>query len=133
MTILTQTKDTKTIHPGQFREMIIPRNKLQAQRELRNQSIQEHAQQRRTLVRNKKGGERFAMCEEKADVMQLIARHPEMPEERELDIEDRKKLAEIMLENPPRQGSQEQTTQEMDHRRKYTCLNCDETFITPIG
>ena len=44
-TMLTQTQDTKTIHPKQRKGILIPRNKLHTQWEIRNHAAQEHAQQ----------------------------------------------------------------------------------------
>ena len=44
--------------------------------------------------------------------MQLVARHPEMPSELELNREGRIQLEELMLEYPTYKSNQEKDTQE---------------------
>ena len=59
-----------------------------------------------------------------------------MPEEMELNRDDRKKLAELTLEYLPKKNSQELAQQDetmQEQRRKYTCLNCDQPFSTSMG
>lgn len=73
---------------------------------------------------------------DKTEITHLVSRLPEMPEEMELNRHDREKLAETMLEYTPGSRNQEQSSQGGDQRgqeRKYTCLNCNRTFTTPIG
>ena len=44
LTMLTQTREMKTIHPKQCKEMILPGQKLQAQWKSRNNALQEKTQ-----------------------------------------------------------------------------------------
>ena len=70
------------------------------------------------------------------ELIQYIAAHPEMPEEMELNRDDRQQLAELMLEYPPKKRSQELAQQEetpLGQKRKYTCHNCSRPFSSTIG
>ena len=129
MTTPTQKIENKTIHPQQCKEMIIQKQKLLAQRNLRNKAIREKAAHRR----GKEGNEiEYTKDAEKTDITQLVAARREMPEEMELNRESRKQLAELMLEYPTRIDKQEEA-EETEQRRQYTCINCKMPFKTPMG
>ena len=64
--------------------------------------------------------------------MRLISRHPEMPNEPELNREYRKQLSELMLEYLTELDNQEEEEQEEEHLRYYM-PTMRETFKTPIG
>ena len=93
MTMLMQSQDTKPIHPTQRKEMLIPKQKLQAQWGTKNNAIKENASQRRA----DKEEEEYIKTAAKTEIMQLVATRPEMPAKLELRREDRKKLTEMML------------------------------------
>ena len=130
-TMATQTKDAKTIHPKHRKEMLIPRNILQTQWGIMNHAIQEHAQQNTRgmplsiyEIHQKSG---------KTEITQLVARHPDMPNELELNREDREQVSELMLEYPTEQGNREEGKQEEEQRRYYTCIRSGKPFETSIG
>ena len=59
-----------------------------------------------------------------------------MPEEMELNRDDRKQLAELMLEYHPEKNSQAHAQQDetlIEQQRKYTCLNCNQPFSASMG
>ena len=124
MTTLTQTRGNKTIHPQQRKEMVIPKQKLQAQWELRNEALKEKADHRRWQEENRIAHTKDA---EKTDIMQMVATHQEMPEEMQLNRESRKQLAELMMEYLTRIEKQEEA-EETEKRRKYTCINYKMPF-----
>ena len=128
-TTRTKTQDTRAIHPKQCKEMLITRQKLQAHWEIRNNAIQEHAQQQET---GKKGGTEYTKTAEKTAITHLVARQPEMPNALELNREGREQLAELVLEYPTRQDNQGEETMG-GKRRYYTCLRCKKPFETPIA
>ena len=66
--------------------------------------------------------------------MQLVAIHPEMPEEMELSRERRQQLEERMLEYPAktRDPEKEYESEETERHRNYTCLNCKKPCETTI-
>ena len=68
----------------------------------------------------------------KTDITQLVATHPEMPEEMELIRESRKQNAELTLEYPTKQDLEEEAD-ETEKRRNYTCANCKKSFRTTVG
>ena len=54
----------------------------------------------------------------------------------ELNRDDRKQLAELMIEYHPRKNSQEPAQQDgtlPEQQRKYTCLNYNQSFSTSMG
>ena len=108
--------------------MIIPKQKLQAQWELRNKAIEEKAEHRRGQEGNKI---EYAKDSEKTDIMQLVAARREIPEEMELNRESRKQLAELMMEYTTRIEKKEEA-EETERRRQYTCINCKMPFKTPM-
>ena len=69
-----------------------------------------------------------------ADITKLVAIHPEMPGEIELNRESRKQLSELMLEYPTKtRDLEEEEAEETEQRRNYTCINCKKSFRTAIG
>ena len=129
MATLTQTHDTKTIHPKQHKEMLIPKQKLQTQWEIRSNAIQERAPKQgwaRKKIQN-------TPRQRKTDIMKLVEKHSEMTGEQEPNIEGRKQLAATMLEYPTRQDGQEEEAKEGDHRMYYTCIRRKNPPKTPIG
>ena len=98
-TMLTQTQDIQTIHPKRRKAILQPRMKLQKQWRLRNQAIREQSiKEPESEKRQTK--EPYVKGAEETEIMQLVARHPEMPgggaKPRRQD-----KLAVIMLASPP--------------------------------
>ena len=80
----------EAIHPQQRKEMIIPKQKLQAQRKPRGKSLKGKAEHRREQEGNKT---EYIKDSEKKDIMQLVAKYQEMPEEMGARRESRKHLA----------------------------------------
>ena len=78
MTMLTQTRETKTIRQNYCKAMTIPKQKLHAQWRRRNNAFKENIQQP-----GKEGWvmeTEYAENAEKTDITQLVAIRSEMPE-----------------------------------------------------
>ena len=58
----------------------------------------------------------------KTEIIQLVARHPEIPEEMELNRESGKNLAALMREYPTK--TPDADAEETEKRREYTCIKC---------
>ena len=133
-TILPQTQDNQMIHPRNCEEMLIPRIKLQQQWKKRNHDILEQMHIRKQETKEQRHHP-HAKKTTQTELIQYIAAHPEMPEETELNRDDRQQLAELMLEYPPKKRSQELAQQEEtppEQKRKYTCIDCNRPFSTTI-
>ena len=130
-TMRTQTQDTKTIHPKQRKGILIPRNKLHTQWEIRNHAAQEHAQQqiqekakkklRNTLKRREKrnnstGSQTSRDAKRNGD------------EQRRLETISRTNARIPDRTRRPRRGGREE-----ENRRYYTCVRCIKPFKTPTG
>ena len=89
MTMPTQAQDTQTIRPQECKEMLTPRMKLQKQCELRYQAIREQLAQEPERTKDKQK-EPYVKGMGMTEIKQLVARHPELPDETELRREDRK-------------------------------------------
>ena len=103
MTMLTQTRDKKTIHPKHCNEMTKPRQKLQEQWKKRREALQNKQEHEGKSTQNEKENEsdpKYVKKPKQTYIMQLVQRYPEMPSELELDDNRRKQLAELMLEYP---------------------------------
>ena len=135
MTILTQTQDNQMIHPRNSKEMRMPRIKLLQQWKRRNHAILEQT----NMGQQEAKGQRHhphAKKTTQAELTQYVTSHPEMPEEMELNREDRKQMAELTLEYPPGGRSQELTQQEEtppERKRGYTRLDVSRPFRSEIG
>ena len=69
---------------------------------------------------------KYAKQPKQTYIMQLVEKHPEIPEEIELNNERRKQLAELMLEYPTRNDEEEQENpprEQTEEKRCYTCQN----------
>ena len=73
--------------------------------ENQEQCHSKNAPQRRA---GKEEAEYITKTAEKTEITQLVATRPEMPGELELNREDRKQLAELMLEYPTKTDEQEE-------------------------
>ena len=136
MTMLTQTRGKKTIHPKQCAEMILPRQKLQEQWKKDTLKCRKTKMGgKREALKNQAGGKlEFAKQLERTYIMQLVEKNPEMPEELALNKDRRKQLAELMLEYPTRADDEENPTREQEkEKRYYTCQNCRRAFGTIRG
>ena len=68
--------------------------------------------------------------------MKLVKNNPEMPEQLELDDNQRKQLAGLMLEYPTKEEQQDQENNQEEQtgaKRIFTCLRCEEMFNTVGG
>ena len=95
--------ETKTIHPRECKEMIIPKFKLRGQWRLKNQVILEQTTKTPNANKNQHT-DKYVKNSAKTEIMQLIEKHPEMPEELELNRGDRKNYMQsrrIPSRNPP--------------------------------
>ena len=87
--MLTRTQDAQTIRQKGCSEMITSRTKLQRRCKLRNVAIQEHRIHDPARTEDKQK-DPYVKEKEKTEIMKLIARRPEMPEDMELSRDDRK-------------------------------------------
>ena len=115
--------------------MLMPRIKLREQWKQRNHAILEQLNTGKQETKE----QRYNPLSKKTaqtELTQYIAAHPEMPEEMELNRDDRKQLAELMREYRPKKNNQELAQQDEtfpEQQRKYTCLNCNQPFSTSMG
>ena len=65
--------------------------------------------------------------------MQIVARHPEMPNELELNREDRQQLAELMPEYPTEQGNQDEENKKRSSADSAHAYDASGRSKTPIG
>ena len=103
MTMLTQTRDKKTIHPKQCNEMAKPRQKLQEQWKKRHEVLrnkQEHESKPTQNENENESDSKYVKKPKQTYIMQLVQGYPGMPSALELDDNKRKQLAELMLEYP---------------------------------
>ena len=141
MTIPTQTRDKKTIHPKHCDEMAKPRQNLREQWEKRHNELQDKQEhEEKPTQREKEERERseskYVKKPRQTYIIQLVQKYPEMPYELKLNDNRRKQLAELMLEYPTKNDEEEQENpprEQTEEKRHYTCQNCKKEYSTIRG
>ena len=110
--------------------MLLPKQKLQAQWRIRSNAIRENATQRRAGHEEE---EVYIKTADLTEITHLVEIHPEMTDELELNRENRKQLAEMMLEYQTKTNEQEEDPPGQEQRRHYTCIQCKKPPGAPIG
>ena len=78
------------------------------------------------------GESEYSKTAERTEITHLVATHPEIPGELELNRENREQLAEHMPEYPTKAETQEESRGK-EKRRYYTCIMCKKPCKTQIG